>query len=169
MSDTAATAEATPTDTTPSGDGAVERRRRGGRKSTRTPTDLRSVVLGCRVDQATADEFADLASLSGTDRASLLASLVAGALSRPAPVRHDHPPTKPEHKQLSPLLKDLNGLRAELREGHGALTRLAGITRAEGEFTALGEANQALKAQQLLVERIEALTEMVTDAIERIG
>ena len=165
MSDTAATAETAPTDTTALADGAVERRRRGGRKVTRTADDLRSVVIGCRVDQATADEFAALAEASGTDRAGLLASLVAAELRRPTPKRHDRPTPLPDHKILSPLLRELQTGHAQMREGHGALVRLAGIVRAEGDQPALAHVNQTLDQHDRLTGQIETLIDRVTEAI----
>ena len=167
MTDQADLGSTDQTTTTASADGAVARPRRGGRKVTRTPTDLRSVVLGCRVDPSTADEFSALAETLGTDRAGLLASLVASALSRPAPIRHDHPPPKAEHKQLSPLVRQLQDLRGDLRKGHGTLVQLAGIARTAEDFDTLGHTNRTLSAQDRMIARVEAEIHRVNAAIER--
>lgn len=164
MSDAAApTAPAPASDPAPAGSAP---RRRRGRRVTRTADDLRSVVLACRVDPDMADRFTAQAQQADTDRAGLLVSLVAAAVARPTPTRHDRPAVRPAHRELSPLLRDLGELRGELREGHGALVRLAGIARAADDEATLRHANWTLGAQNRMVERVEAAVARIVEAIE---
>ncbi len=127
----------------------------------------RDVVVACRVDPETAEQFAARAAEHGLERATLLARLLTEELARPAP-RRRLPVTPPvEVAALAAALRDIEATRGELREGHGLLTRIAGVARAEGDRDTLAAANATISRAGAAVDRIDSLLATVIEIIER--
>ncbi len=140
---------------------------RRGRPKALPDDALRSVVLACRVDPATAEAFTARADAHGQERATLLARLVAEELARPAPRRRGPRRPSVDVSALVAALRQIEDERGELREGHGALVRLARLSREGGDSQTHQHAEAVLARVDRAVERLDTLTEQVVTVIER--
>lgn len=138
--------------------------RRRGRPRCVAETDLRSVVVACRVDPPTADALQDRAECYGLGRATLLAQLVTTELARPAPRRRRVPQPTVAVQALTSGLDGLEDARSELREVHDTLRQFRDSLRMLGRedvvkamLTSLDQVDAAVLRVQGVASRTEAL------------
>jgi hypothetical protein len=139
--------------------------RRRGRPRRVAETDLRSVVVACRVDPPTAHALQDRAECYGLERATLLAQLVTTELSRPAPRRRRVPQPTVEVEKLTSGLDGLENARSELREVNGTLRQFLGSLRELGREDVVEAMLASLDQVDAAVLRVEELASRTEELI----
>ncbi|WP_128080153.1 hypothetical protein [Roseicella frigidaeris] len=131
--------------------------RKRGRPRRTADADLRSVVVGCRLDPETAEVFAARAALHGMERATLLTQLVTEEMARPAPKRRVTPQPTVQVTALAEALIKVDTTRDDLRMVHGTLRQYLAPLRETGREDVIPAMLAALDRVDALVLEVEGL------------